>query len=281
MIVASRVSGAHAGGSRQLPQCTHELWNGTGHVNDYCMTQRVGGGVTDTTLLPVPTDAANLSTGSYQRLADQFVPVPARWWDAELDRAGVPGGPLQMSWQGNTQGLTRTDLWRVGAGAADDGEVALRLLWHALAWGAGRYLRQCRKRVEAVAADVNRAQEILQSTARLASVDPEGAYETLHRNGRGRIRSLGPAFGTKYLYFAGGGAPSHPSLILDRRVATSLHKRGWRSLHPGGGWPTATYGRYCTLLLRWAHELSSTRQHQTRGDELEHWLFTVGGTATS
>jgi hypothetical protein len=90
----------------------------------------------------------------------------------------------------------------------------------------------------------------------------------LRPGGRNEIRSLGPSFFTKFLYFAGGGSPDHPCLILDRVVATALRDHcGWTSLHPTGPWPAETYRRYCGLLARWAQD------YHCAPDELERTLF--------
>jgi ABC-type transport system substrate-binding protein len=64
------------------------------------------------------------------------------------------------------------------------------------------------------------------------------------------IAHLGPALFTKYLYFAGAGAPDHPSLILDSRVAVALVDIRWTSLRPETGWPAETYQRYCSADWR-------------------------------
>lgn len=75
------------------------------------------------------------------------------------------------------------------------------------------------------------------------------AYELMRPHHRTEIRSLGPSFFTKFLYFAGGGAPDHPCLILDGVVATTLHDHcGWPSLHRSGPWSPEIYGQYCNLL---------------------------------
>ncbi|RFZ63006.1 hypothetical protein DE4576_04945 [Mycobacterium marinum] len=81
--------------------------------------------------------------------------------------------------------------------------------------------------------------------------------------------NLGPAFFTKYLYFAGGGQPQHPCAILDANVALALQKTcGWTSL-PLKGWLASAYQRYATLLQMWVDEHS-------RRDTLERWLFEEG-----
>lgn len=108
------------------------------------------------------------------------------------------------------------------------------------------------------------------AAARTARTDPAAAYTLIYPGGGTLVASLGPAFLTKFLYFAGHGAAGHPCQILDSRVASALAKAGWASLGPHGGWPPATYQRYCDLLARWGGQL------QVRPDILERWLFDTG-----
>lgn len=97
---------------------------------------------------------------------------------------------------------------------------------------------------------------------------PASAFALLRPGNSNAIRYLGPSFFTKFLYFAGGGAPDHPCLILDRVVATRLRDRcGWTSLHREGPWPAETYERYCGLLARWGQETGRAP------DEIELKLF--------
>nr|WP_199443592.1 hypothetical protein [Umezawaea beigongshangensis] len=143
------------------------------------------------------------------------------------------------------------------------------LLWRVLAWGSGNHLRQNARRLDSIAADVPRAEKLLAEAADRSRHDPTGAYATLWPDNRSAIRFLGPSFFTKFLYFAGGGAPGHPCLILDRVVATALRDDcGWTSLNPAGSWTAQTYQRYCDLLTRW------TGEHHCVPDELELRLFT-------
>jgi hypothetical protein len=111
---------------------------------------------------------------------------------------------------------------------------------------------------------------VLRDVARMA-VDAstrQQAFELLHHRRGQLITNLGPAFGTKFLYFAGGGRPDHPSVILDRRVAEALVRRGWTSLKTTGGWSSDDYEHYCALLQRWVVETGLEGP-----DRLEKWLF--------
>jgi hypothetical protein len=182
------------------------------------------------------------------------VKIREQWWHDKISarglRGALPAGPI----------LTRAEVWA----PTDD---VFTLLWRALAWGSGRFLRQNVRRLKSIADDVPRAERLLTKAMEESRKDPAAAYAALRPGLRNEIRYLGPAFFTKFLYFAGGGNPEHPCLILDQRVAAALNDHcEWKSLH-SGNWPTVTYERYCTLLKRWAEE------HRCAADEIEFTLF--------
>jgi hypothetical protein len=131
--------------------------------------------------------------------------------------------------------------------------------------------------MDSVAADLDASGEAHTAAARLSWVAPIEAYRRLYPNDRTLFANLGPAFFTKYLYFAGGGDPNHPCVILDSRVAAALVGIGWTSLHTRGSWPAITYARYLDLLGRWSSELADDRPDgPPRRDLLERWLFDAG-----
>ena len=202
-----------------------------------------------------------------------------------MDAYGLAGGPISwtnhagevvdsgMGW------LARGDVFRAADVDLGDPEGVSRLLWYSIAWGAGPNRRLCDKRMRSVRDDRSRVLAGLSEAVRLCTT-PEGvgsAYEVLcPRSRRNLIPYLGPAFATKFLYFAGAGAEDHSALILDSVVANVLRfEIGWESLSPKGAWPRETYIRYCDLLRRWASELSDS--HRTvSADEIERALFALG-----
>jgi hypothetical protein len=197
----------------------------------------------------VPRDPRELAVSA------QSIEIRTGWWRNEISSRGLPGEPP------SSESLTRADVW------SQAGDV-FTLLWHVLAWGAGRYLRQNVRRLVVIASDVDRCGALLTEAAELSVKDPEAAFAVLRPGRTNVVTHLGPSFFTKFLYFAGGGSPAHPSLILDRRVATSLRDEcGWDSMHRVGPWPPDTYRRYCDLLARWA------KDHDRVPDELERTLF--------
>lgn len=181
--------------------------------------------------------------------------------------------------------ITRGDLFDRAALLAmhpDDTDYCFDLLWNTLAWGSGRDGRFIEKRILPFSDAASRKQNVslLCEAAKHARDGARGAaYRTLIRKGGGRIPNLGPAFFTKFLYFASmplGGESTQPCLILDSRVATALHNAGWAKMRRGwSNWYTEQYVSYCELTDRWAEELSQTLGVAVRQDEVELALFSA------
>ena len=236
--------------------------------------QNYGMAPTDLSRLPLPHACQEaLRVPRAQRIDDHAVPIAAAWWNAEIAAADLPGAPVA-----GRGVLSRGDLFEDAAelpGLSD--EEFLRFMWRVLAWGSGKKLRLNRRRIRAVAHDTDPVVKTLRWACEAATTDAAQAYEVLHPKGRNAIRYLGPAFSTKLLYFAGAGSVRHPCAILDSRVVTTLKGTcGWDSLGYGR-WPTHTYGRYCSLLARWAAEESERLGRDVGVDEIERWLFDAAG----
>lgn len=217
--------------------------------------------ITDTTLLESPPWLIAASDRTAE--ISQPIAVNVGWWRTTLaDR----GRADEMFTDSGT--LSRADILDIAAGGIDSRHEALAVLWAAFAWGEGRRVFRNPGRVRSVLADVDENSKRLLKAAK--EPDPETAYRILFRE----IKYVGPAFFTKYLYFAGAGG--RQCLILDSRVARTLHRDcGWESLRDGGGWPADTYGRYCALLARWAAEITESGT-PTTADQLEYRLFMRG-----
>lgn len=247
----------------------------------------IGSSLLDLGALQLPDAArkALANTTRQTRIFDHFIPIRPKWWAAALSARSLPGGPVvpdnsdegQRRSAAREPAISRAQLFGLGAQANgdDSGVGALRLLWHTLAWGTGTGARNNIRRLDAVASDPSGAAKVLREAGLLAVTDPQAAFAHLRPGRQNAVSSLGPSFFTKYLYFAGAGAADHPSLILDDRVATALNQHcAWSNLHKGP-WTAVTYERYCTLLARWAVEM--TTHHRTlAADELERWLFEAG-----
>lgn len=166
---------------------------------------------------------------------------------------------------------SRADVFGLADDALASPRGAEKLLWNAVAWGAGKKPRLIRKRIASVAADRLRLSELMRQAAVLSRTDPVEAYALL-RPRDNAIKHLGPAFFTKFLYFAGGGEAYHPCCILDDRVAHSLQTAGWQSLPRRSDWWPSTYGRYMDLVTRWTKETGAARL-----DLVERYLFDANG----
>lgn len=205
--------------------------------------------------------------------------VDLDWWNDSLTTRGLGGGPVTGTVTGGhvvdtgRATITRGHVFDLAENAATDADAALSLLWHALAWGSGNRYRRNHQRMASIATDPSGTTTALMDAARLSRSSPVEAYQQLYPRGAGRIKGLGPAFLTKYLYMAGGGHQDHPCYILDSRVASTLFHLGWRSLSTSGGWPAHTYGRYVSLVERWRSELADAEGVRPRGDLIERWLF--------
>ncbi|WP_347876819.1 8-oxoguanine DNA glycosylase OGG fold protein [Rhodococcoides fascians] len=216
---------------------------------------------TDTDALPVPEWLAVASSEGF----DSAIRVNTQWWERVLSQAGLEA-ELPPSVDGR---LKRSDIFHLASRCTDDPEVARAVLWASLAWGEGTRAFRNPGRVRSFLMDRDRNSDLLVQAADISLSDPEAAYQALFR----QIKHLGPAFFTKFLYFAGGGNASHPCLILDARVAAALkYHSGWDSLDARAGWPADTYGRYCELLARWAGEVDQ-RGIPISADQLEFRLF--------
>ncbi|MBF6340888.1 hypothetical protein IU450_34110 [Nocardia abscessus] len=196
------------------------------------------------------------------------IEIVPQWWAHNLAAYGFDNPVVDTS-------VSRGQLFAMADAAVVSGEGALALLWNSLAWGVGRRARNNRQRIASMAAGRDNHAALLVEAARASRSDPVAAYALLRPSPyRNAVRWLGPAFFTKFLYFAGGGRADHPCCIIDNRVAAALRAAGWAGL-AGSGWSPDVYGRYLRLLHRWQNECDCTRP-----DLIERWLFDTGSLAT-
>jgi hypothetical protein len=80
-----------------------------------------------------------------------------------------------------------------------------------------------------------------------------------------RLVGLGPAFGTKFLYFCSPPG-DQPALILDRLMSRWLRDNAGLAFNEIR-WSVSTYRRYLTTMYGWADELA------VASDELEMCIF--------
>lgn len=172
--------------------------------------------------------------------------------------------------------VTRKEVFDLGDKARTV-ENAFQLLYYCLAWGLGTRAPRLHQRLDGVAAQEEKAGRLLLDAWNLVRDGaPIGeAYRTLTSNrGAGRIPWFGPAFSTKFLYFAQGSAARPRYVILDQVVAKNLCPDPWPEAPTAGWWPE-TYERYGRLLDRWADQATERlgKARQVRMDEIELTLF--------
>jgi hypothetical protein len=194
--------------------------------------------------------------------------------------AHLPGTPLVGEDGGTDLGyISRGGLFRLAGPAIEDesGVAALHLFWQSLAWGTGSRHRNTPGRVASISADTLGAGRLLRDAARLAVQDPQSAFLLLQPGRNPVLKSWGPNFFSKYLYFAGAGAIDHPSLIVDARVlATLMEETGNPAFRSKStNYSVDTYLAAYETMLTWADELS-TPARAVGADEVERWAFDAG-----
>ncbi len=110
------------------------------------------------------------------------------------------------------------------------------------------------------------------------------AFEYLSRN---RLRDLGVAFATKYLFFCSAGSATTPALVLDRLVRDWLaDNAGWRI---NLNWRVSAYEEYVQTASAWASELGLQPAEveylmfndRVSADPMSQWAPTAGGVIVS
>lgn len=172
--------------------------------------------------------------------------------------------------------IRRSDLFALSDAADADDESLLSFLWHVLAWGTGTSARNNRRRIGSCREHV---ETLRHAFAAARHGEPREAYESLIRRGGAVVPWFGPAFFTKFLYFASESAEPR-SLILDARVACSLYRLGWNMAptYPtptfSYNWYTDTYASYCELLRDWSNQANGKAEaHHLTPDMFERALF--------
>ena len=90
--------------------------------------------------------------------------------------------------------------------------------------------------------------------------------------GPGRLTGLGPAFGTKFMYFCPQMSSCPPAIILDKLVANWLNSNVGTAINPVP-WRPAAYARYVQLLVGWGSKLG------VAADDIEECIFVASAAA--
>ncbi|ROZ89461.1 hypothetical protein EEB19_17520 [Gordonia sp. OPL2] len=200
-------------------------------------------------------------------LADS-VGVDRPWWSEHLADHRLPGVLC-----GETT-ISRTDLFGLADAAVTSPDDAINLLWNTVAFCHGRRPGENKRRMVAVATDRTRIGGLLQEAAQASREDPAAAFELLKpERGGNTIDRLGPTGFTWFLYFAGGGAPDHPSQVLDSKIARTIRRAGWKRF-PVSAWTADDYAGFAELVTQWRVGTGADRN-----DVVVRGLFSVSPPA--
>jgi hypothetical protein len=221
---------------------------------------------------PLPDDVYH-RIPSRVKVLSHAVSVDAARWQKEISARRLPEPIGKLHGTGLVQ-LSRGDVFSI-ADHDPSPEAAIQLLWYSLAWGLGTRAPRLHARLDGIAEDEGEAANLLMEAWELVrnEADQEKAYSVLTTDrGRGRIKWLGPAFSTKFLYFAQGSTVIPRYVILDEVVATNLRPTAWPSAPSTAWWPS-TYGAYCLLMKNWAEKAQLRSGHETTPDQIELAVF--------
>ena len=162
--------------------------------------------------------------------------------------------------------LGRASVRDVCADAALDGTTAQRAFLAVMVWGFGS-VGYGRHRVHEILSDTPRSAERLVAVARtLAGRGVLTAYRRLGDLEDCRLKGLGPAFGTKYLYFCQPAGAEPMALIHDSNVVKWFKRHASLDLSCDG-WDESIYSGYLDQMGNWAAGL------RCRPDDLELRIF--------
>lgn len=222
---------------------------------------------------PLPSYVFGFLPGE-ETVMGHSIQVDGSRWQKALAARGLPALEGALEAPGLTR-VSRRDVFDIGARYITP-ENAFQLLYYSLACGLGRKAPYLHQRLDGLAENQDRTAELLADawTAVRSGEPAEDVYSNLTTTGgKGRIAHFGPAFSTKFLYFAQGPGVPPRYFILDEVVVTNLHEV-WPGA-PTAGWYPDTYGRYCTFISRWA-DLASDElngERKVRADEIEYAVF--------
>lgn len=161
--------------------------------------------------------------------------------------------------------LTRPAVHCACLSAAASAPDAERAFLAVMAWGYGRVGYGPFRVRRLLDATPNVGTQLQVAARNVTAGRPVDAYASLGDHGLPTLAHLGPAFGTKFLYFC-PSTETKRALILDRLVARWLRNNTDLALNEVR-WSVSTYTCYLETMFRWADELTVTP------DELEACIF--------
>jgi hypothetical protein len=196
-----------------------------------------------------------------------------RWiLDGRKPQAGIPwprdrwiaAFPAhEKLWASLPDRLARADVVAASSGAAANETKAVEAFMTSMAWGYGN-VGYGPWRVQRCLSTGGASAKLFDAAQSLVSGGPTAGYAAL--GAQNRLTGLGPAFGTKYLYFVSKAASTPVALILDRLVASWLREHSGLSINPVP-WHPPSYHRYLETVGAWANELG------VAADDVELCIF--------
>lgn len=151
--------------------------------------------------------------------------------------------------------LDRGDVRRVAVDAIQSPEAAEFAFLVVKAWGEGDNGYGPTRALESLEVTDQPGRRLQTAAEKLRDRGAHGAYEAMSDGGACRIFNLGPAFGTKFLYFAQPREQRPRALIHDKNVG------GWLHGHAGfaawsTSWAPIRYRAYLDQMHAWASLLA-------------------------
>lgn len=150
--------------------------------------------------------------------------------------------------------LDRDVVRRVAARGAQDPKEAEFAFLVVKAWGEGDNGYGPFRAQESLELTTEPGTRLMTVAQTLAARGAFAAYQRLSDRGDSRIFSLGPAFGTKFLYFCQPDDQRPQALIHDKNVSDWLRENAGLNL-PSVSWSEPRYRAYLAQMHIWAEDL--------------------------
>jgi hypothetical protein len=195
----------------------------------------------------------------------------ANWegvWEADSE---LPGRAVLDAIDTEVAGDGAGSIRRSWVRSLADGDPAVFLAGSTI-WGFGSYVRRGRPALRAMLRTPG-ADVIVREIVAAARTDAGRGFSALFAGGRSRISSLGIAFGTKLVHFAGYDYAEPRPLILDARVFAAAH-----TLDPLAPVPNParyTTGEQYRTYCEWAGDVAT--RNDVEPEDVEYALFVYAG----